>query len=74
MIKYNQSIYDDRNFYKYDIAGSVAWAKANHKAGNLSEDELQKIIAGLQEVEKEWKENSFQIKPGPDEVRCLRLQ
>ena len=68
MNEYNQSIKHDRAFYKQDIAGSIAWAKANHKAGILSEVELQKIVAGLQEVEKEWEENTFQIKLEIDEV------
>lgn len=68
MTEYNQSIYYDRAFYKQDIAGSIAWAKANHKAGILSQAELQKIIGGLKEVEKEWQEDIFQIRPGIDEV------
>lgn len=68
MMELNQSISLDKAFYKQDIAGSIAWAKANHKAGNLSEDELQKIIAGLQEVEREWAEKTFQINKETDEV------
>ena len=68
MTEYNQSIYYDRAFYKQDIAGSVAWAKANHKSGILSTDELQKIIGGLRAVEEEWAEGKFDTIPGIDEV------
>ena len=68
MMEYNSSINEDRAFYKQDIAGSIAWAKANHKVGNLSAAELQKIVAGLQEVKKEWEENIFEIKRENDEV------
>ncbi|KAL9098709.1 MAG: hypothetical protein Q9163_005677 [Psora crenata] len=67
MTEYNQSIYYDRAFYRQDIAGSVAWAKANHKAGIISQDELQKIVQGLSEVEAEWERGEFDIKPGVDE-------
>ena len=68
MTEYNQSIYYDRAFYKQDIAGSIAWAKANHKAGILSNAELQEIVDGLKKVEKEWAEGNFEIRPGIDEV------
>ena len=67
MVEYNQSIYYDRAFYAQDIAGSVAWARANHKAGILSAKELSTIESGLFEVEKEWKEGRFEIRPGVDE-------
>ena len=67
MIEYNQSIYYDRAFFRQDIAGSIAWAKANHKAGILSQDELRMIVEGLREVEAEWEKGTFEIKPGIDE-------
>ena len=67
MTEYNQSIYYDRAFYHQDIACSIAWANANHKAGILSQEELEGIIDGLSKVEKEWKEGTFEIKPGIDE-------
>lgn len=67
MVEYNQSIYYDRAFYRQDIAGSIAWARANGKVGIISAKEVQHIIAGLQEVEKEWEEGRFEIKPGIDE-------
>ena len=67
MTEYNQSIYYDRAFYKQDITGSIAWARANHKNGILSAEEFGKIEKGLAEVQKEWEEGRFDIKPGIDE-------
>ena len=67
MTEYNQSIYYDRVFCHQDIAGSIAWAKANHKTGILSPDELRKIVHGLLEVKKEWEDGKFEIKPEIDE-------
>ena len=67
MVEYNQSIYYDRALFAQDIAGSIAWARANRKAGILSATELSTIEAGLCEVEKEWKDGRFEIRPGIDE-------
>ena len=67
MTEYNQSIYYDRAFYKQDIAGSVAWARANHKTGILSWNELSLIEKGLREVRTEWESGNFKIIPGVDE-------
>ena len=68
MVQYNQSIYYDQAFYEEDIAGSVAWAKANHKTGILSAAELDKIVQGLKAVEREWAEGTFKI----EEVSTVR--
>ena len=67
MVEYNQSIYYDRAFYAEDIAGSIAWARANQKAGILSAEEFSTIENGLKEVEGEWREGRFEIRPGIDE-------
>ena len=67
MTQYNESIYYDRAFYAQDIAGSIAWARANHKKGILSAEEFTTIEKGLNEVKKEWKDGTFDIKPGIDE-------
>ena len=67
MIEYNQSIYYDRAFYRQDIAGSLAWARANHNNGILSADEFAAIEKGLSAIQKEWEKATFEIKPGIDE-------
>ena len=67
MTEYNQSIFYDRAFYRQDIAGSIAWARANHNNSILSAEEFAKIEKGLKDVEKEWEDGTFQIIPGVDE-------
>lgn len=53
MVSYNQSIYFDRTFHTRDILGSIAWARANHRAGILSTAEFKAIESGLNKVGKE---------------------
>jgi argininosuccinate lyase len=67
MVQYNESIYFDRALYAQDIAGSIAYARANTKTGILTQDEFSKIEAGLKAVEKEWASGKFEIRPGIDE-------
>lgn len=67
MVAYNESIYFDRAFYKQDIAGSIAFARANIDTGILTPAEFEAIEKGLLEVQKEWESGDFKIKPGVDE-------
>ena len=67
MEKYNASLPFDRILYAHDIAGSIAFARANVATGILTEEEFEKIARGLEEVEKEWREERFQVAPEIDE-------
>ena len=67
MQKYNASIYYDRAFYRQDIAGSIAWARANKNRGILTAQEFSAIEKGLNEVMKEWDTNTFKIVDEIDE-------
>lgn len=67
MVKYNESIYFDRALYKQDIDGSIAFARANAKAGIISQDEFDQMEKGLRQVQREWETGSFVIVPGVDE-------
>lgn len=67
MVAYNESIYFDRAFYAQDIAGSIAFARANKNSGILTNDEFSAIEKGFQQVKEEWASNEFDIKPGVDE-------
>jgi len=67
MVQYNESIYFDKALYKQDILGSIAFARANCKAGIITQQEFEKIEQGLLEVEKEWAAGAFRIVPGVDE-------
>lgn len=67
MQEYNASIYYDRAFYKQDIAGSIAWARANKNRGILTAQEFSTIERGLNEVLKEWDTDTFKIVDEIDE-------
>ena len=67
MVKYNESIYFDRAFYAQDIAGSIAFARANIKTGILTQEEFTTTEKGFRQVLEEWQTNNFDIKPGIDE-------
>ncbi|TKX18535.1 argininosuccinate lyase [Elsinoe australis] len=67
MVAYNESIYYDRVLYAQDIAGSIAWARANKNKGILTDQEFSEIERGLKAVEAEWRDNKFEIQSGVDE-------
>lgn len=67
MEAYNESIHFDRAFYSQDIAGSIAFARANIATGILTPSEFAAIEKGLNQVLEEWKADKFVIKPGIDE-------
>ena len=66
MNQYNESLSVDRVFYAQDIKGSIAYARANVKTGILTQQEFEKLEAGLKEVLKEWDEDKFQPAPGDE--------
>lgn len=66
MEQYNESIHFDKLLYKQDIYGSIAFARANHTNGILTQHEFQEIERGLLEVEKEWESGSFKIVQGDE--------
>ena len=68
MEAYNESLSLDKAFYAEDIAGSIAWARANKNVGILTEKEFKEIERGFAAVKKEWDTDSFEIKPSVDEV------
>ncbi|KAL9046062.1 MAG: hypothetical protein Q9214_001012 [Letrouitia sp. 1 TL-2023] len=67
MVEFNESLSLDRAFYAQDIAGSLAFARANKNQGILAAKEFNAIESGLNNVLKEWKDNTFEVKPDVDE-------
>ena len=57
--QYGESISYDWRMYHHDIAGSIAHARAQVKAGILTEDEFSTIEQGLREIEKEIASGGF---------------
>ena len=67
MVSYNESLPFDRILYAQDIAGSIAWARANLHRGILTSKEFDAIKQGFQTILKEWQSNAFEVKLGIDE-------
>ena len=67
MVEYNQSINYDRVFYAQDIAGSIAWARANRNIGILTSEEFNTIEKGFDQIREEWAKGDFRIRYGIDE-------
>ncbi|TRX89354.1 hypothetical protein FHL15_009791 [Xylaria flabelliformis] len=68
MHKYNASIRYDKALYKEDILGSIAFARANSKAGIINDDEFKAIERGLLQVMEEWKQGTFVIMPNDEDI------
>ncbi len=62
MEKINASIGFDQKLYKQDIRGSIAHARMLGKVGILKKAEADKIITGLQQIEKEIDSGKFIFK------------
>ncbi len=59
--QYGESISYDWRLYKQDIKGSIAHARAQVKAGILSEDEFTEIESGLGLIEKDIDAGNFEF-------------
>lgn len=68
MEQYNASLPYDRLFYAEDIAGSVAFARANFNNGILTKDEFAAIEKGLAQIKEEWASNSFVVKENDEDI------
>ena len=53
---------------EYDIAGSVAWARALHKAGVLSDSDTGAIVSGLEAVLKECRDGAVVFAPTDEDI------
>jgi argininosuccinate lyase len=66
MEAYNESLSFDHVFFAQDVAGSIAFARANVTTGILTQHEFTTIEMGLQQVLEEWRTEKFVIKPGAE--------
>lgn len=57
--RFNASIGFDIQLIEYDITGSQAHAKMLAKTGIISPEEGEKLIAGLEQVRREYREGKF---------------
>ncbi|KAG0027344.1 argininosuccinate lyase [Podila clonocystis] len=68
MEKFNASISFDSRFYKADIVGSQAYAKALARKGIITQEEASKLHEGLDLVLAEWEANSFKLEDGDEDI------
>ncbi len=59
VLEYGESVSYDWKLYEHDIAGSTAHARAQLKAGMLTQEEFDAISAGLQEILADIKAGNF---------------
>jgi len=65
---FTASLAFDRRLWRYDIAGSVAWAGALRRAGLLTEDERRAIVEGLAAVREELEAGRFAFRPELEDI------
>lgn len=68
MEKFNASINFDRRLWRVDIAGSQAYARAIGRAGILTQDEVDALVAGLAQVAAEWERGEFVIEASDEDI------
>lgn len=68
MEEFNASIAFDRRLWQADIRGSQAYAQALARAGLLTANEAEQIVAGLEQVAGEWRAEHFEVKAGDEDI------
>ncbi|GAB3405857.1 argininosuccinate lyase [Schumannella luteola] len=64
----SRSTHFDWALAPYDLAGSRAHARALAAAGYLVADDLERMLAGLDQIEAGWRDGSIQPKPSDEDV------
>ena len=65
---FGESISYDWRLFPHDIAGSIAHARAQLKAGLLTQEEFSSIEKGLREIEVEIREGKFEFKTSLEDI------
>ncbi len=65
---FSESISFDWRLYRYDIAGSRAHVRMLAACGLLTEEERDAILGGLDEIEKEIEEGTFEFSAGREDI------
>ncbi len=66
--RFTQSVSFDKELALWDIKQSKAHVKTLQRAGVLTEEEAQKLLLGLEDIEKDIKEGSFDFKQELEDV------
>ena len=65
---YTASVHFDKRLSRYDIQGSLAHTRMLAKGGIIPEDEAERIIKGLQEIEGEIERGEFPFDPAFEDI------
>ncbi len=68
MDAFNASIDVDIRLWEADIRGSIAYARALHRAGILTAEERDRLILGLERIWGEFAEGTFRLEPGDEDI------
>jgi len=68
MRRFGDSIGFDRRMYGADVRGSIAYAGALARAGLVTNEERDQLVAGLEQVRIEFDAGDFQIQPGDEDI------
>ncbi|MBB5350039.1 argininosuccinate lyase [Haloferula luteola] len=63
-----ESVSYDWRLYQHDIAGSIAHARAQYKAGLLTEEEFSQIESGLREIEADINAGNFEFRTSLEDI------
>lgn len=66
--QFGESISYDWRLFPHDVAGSIAHARAQLKAGLLTQEEFSQIESGLREIEKDIKEGKFEFRTSLEDI------
>ena len=68
---FNESLSFDHRFYKQDIRGSIAHVKMLAKQSILTDDERDKIIEGLNSIEKDIESGVLKFDDGSEDIHSF---
>ncbi len=68
MRRFGGSIGFDRRMYGADIRGSIAYARGLARAGLITAEERDQLVAGLEQVHAEFDADTFQVQPGDEDI------
>ena len=68
MRSFNDSFAFDRRLYRADVQGSIAYAGALAQVGLLTTAEQAQIVTGLNQVQAELADGTFEGRPGDEDI------
>nr|HPJ22983.1 argininosuccinate lyase [Clostridia bacterium] len=65
---FNSSLSFDIRLYKHDIKGSIAHAMMLGKIGVLNDDEVKKLVTGLEEISSGLSDGTIELNPEAEDI------